>query len=1053
MTLLSRLVVTILFCASVIFAQQSGNKAEIAGTVYDPNSAVVPNAVVKVRNTGTGLERETKSNEAGQFRFPALDPGIYELEAKFTGFGTKRITDIQLAVGTSPTIDVNLAVQESIQSVDVSETAVNLTVAQPTANVGLQQIQNLPINGRRFQDFATLTPTVQVDPSRSQLSFAGQRGVNGNVMLDGSDYSQPFFGGIRGGERSNFALTVPQSAIQEFQVVTAGYNAEYGRSTGGILNAITRSGTNSFFGDAFWQYRPRDLAEKYPIPVNVLGQLQKLTLPENLYQYGGGVGGPIIKDRMFFFGAVERQVADQNRRVGFINLAGFTPNAASQAGFNYYRAQENAFTSNNNAYAYTLRTDLQSTKGHRLTLRFNSSENRAENAVTVGGVPAPVLGAALSNEGVEGNRTYTGTAQYTHIFTPSLINDTRFSTQYEERPRSANSSLPLVNLASVGAYGTRNFLPTVQDDWRFQILNSSTWTVGKHTIKFGIDAARISTAQTFAFNQFGAFNVNNSTGLNTAANVQQQLDALAVGGTVANLFDYADVNYLRQVGNGLADFKTTAIALFAQDSWRVTNNFTLDFGLRWEGQYNPDPVADNTTAVNLIRNTVFPTGFRLDPSTIPNATDQWMPRAGFAWNPLGNSNRRLVIRGNAGVFYAFTPLLWFSGPTNNFRATPGDVSIQLTGRANNTIYQQLLAAGFDLNRFALDNLPVIPLDVVQRAFNASTTSNATNPLNGNILNGTNVVAIANDFRNPMSYQSGIGMEMEVTKNWIAGVQYQQVNTLNLGRNRDWNLPVPTVRPADGRPIFVRANRPIPSLNQITVRESSARGLYRALIFQSQYRTKRYQFQAFYTLSENFSNADTERDTGGTEYENNYNLLPEYNYSRLDARHNFTANGVAFLPWGFETSSILRLRSGAPFNVLTGADTNGDNYFTDRPYSAVGVPFLRNSDRNRGFKSVDLRVVKSFQVRERFKIQASAEFFNLFNWDNVVFGGSALTYGTGVNTTTGAVTGPTFTAPDPTANGAQVISFRRLKNANGDYATYNTILGSPRQIQVGVRFFF
>jgi hypothetical protein len=1051
MILLSRLVVTILLCASFLLAQQSGNKAEISGTVVDPKAAAVANADVVVRNINTGLQREMKSNEAGQFRFPALDTGTYELTAKSAGFETAKLDNIQLTVGSSVSLEVALGLQATSQSVDVSDTLISLTTSAPQTAIGSAQIQNLPINGRRFQDFATLTPTVQVDPQRGQLSIAGQRGVNTNVMMDGSDYSQPFFGGIRGGERSNLSITIPQAAIQEFQVVAGGYNAEYGRSTGGIVNAITRSGTNGIHGEGFWQYRPKGLGELFPIPLNVPGQgLQRLASAENLYQYGGGIGGPIKKDKIFFFAAAERQQANQNRTVQFVNL----PTAATpqtQEAFDFFRSQEGPFTSTNNAWAYTLKGDMQSEKGHRLSLRYNQSKNRAENGATVGSTPAPIVAISLTNEGTEGNSTRTGIAQYTHVFSPTLISDLRFSGQYEDRPRQANALLPTVNGGSganqVGVFGSRNFLPTTQNDLRWQILNATSWTKGNHTIKLGFDAARIQASQRFGFNQFGTFSIGGTSG----GNIPLTLDILSTSGgsaaQVLNRFDNADVTYQRQIGNLLADLTSTQFALFAQDSWRVNSKLTLDYGFRWEGQYNPEAEATNTALVDRIRNVTFPTGFRLDPSRIPDATRQFMPRFGFAYSPFSGS-RKFVVRGNAGIFHAFTPLLWFAGPNNNFRSTPGDVSITLNSNNPNrlTVYQQLRAAGVDLNSTGINNLPIIP---VQNVINAAAAALGSAP---DPFNNVSVTSMANDFKNPRSYQLGLGVDGEVARNLVIGFQYQQVNTVNLGRNREWNMPFPVTRAIDGREIFglvartvapgqtFSQLRPIRNLTQVTVRESSGRGLYRAGIFQAQYRAKRFQVGAFYTLSENFSDSDTERDAGGVEYVNFYNLRQEYNYSSLDVRHNFVANGLVTLPFGFEASTIMRIRSGSPFTPTTGADDNGDQITNDRAYQAVGVPFLRNSFRNRGTKNVDLRLMKGFTFKDRFKAQASAEFFNFFNWDNVVYGGQAFNYGVGINQTTGAVEAP-------------LANFMRLRTADGQYFTQNRVVGNPRQIQLGLRFFF
>ena len=184
--------------------------------------------------------------------------------ASVAGFADASVEGVILNVGTTVRADITLQIEATVSEIDVSASLIDPVQSTSDNVVSATAITNLPINGRRFQDFALLTPTVQVDRQRGQLSFVGQRGINSNVMVDGTDYNQPFFGGIRGGERSNSIITVPQSAIREFQAVAAGYTAEYGRSSGGILNATTKSGTNELHGDAFYQVRHRTLAPRTP---------------------------------------------------------------------------------------------------------------------------------------------------------------------------------------------------------------------------------------------------------------------------------------------------------------------------------------------------------------------------------------------------------------------------------------------------------------------------------------------------------------------------------------------------------------------------------------------------------------------------------------------------------------------------------------------------------------------------------------------------------------------------------------------------------------------
>jgi hypothetical protein len=285
----------VLLCALSAFPQTDANKAQLAGMVTDPSGSVVAGAAVKITNSSTGFIRETETNSSGIYRAIQLDPGSYEVVVTRQGFSPVTFTNVVLNVGGAVNLDAQLPVAGTEVLIEVNETLINLALPAPATTLSSTAIRDLPINGRRFQDFAAITPTVQVEPQRQQLSFAGQRGVNSNIMVDGADYNQPFFGGIRGGERSNFNFTLPQSAVAEFQAVATGYAAEYGRSTGGVLNVITKTGGNEWHGDAFYQNRNRELSRNNPI------FLRKPS--ETLQQWGGSVGGPLKRDKLFLFGA------------------------------------------------------------------------------------------------------------------------------------------------------------------------------------------------------------------------------------------------------------------------------------------------------------------------------------------------------------------------------------------------------------------------------------------------------------------------------------------------------------------------------------------------------------------------------------------------------------------------------------------------------------------------------------------------------------------------------------------------------------------------------
>jgi len=1031
--------------ASHAAAQSQASSGQIAGTVSDPTGAVVQNATVKVLNTQTGLERSVTSNDDGVFTIVLLPPGTYNVTAEASGFAAATVEGAVVTVGGATDVKIVIGAGAVQEAVTVTSEAVETTRPEADSVVNQTLIDNLPINGRRFQDFVTLTPTAVVgSETRGQISLSGQRGINSNINIDGVDYNQPFFGGIRGGERSNNAFTIPQESIQEFQVVAAGYTAEFGRSTGGIVNAVTKSGTNELRGSAFFLGRPQRFASE-----NAFGQ----TAAPTRKQYGGSVGGPIVKNRVFLFGSYEEQREVNPRAVLFDRLVGFTPDANGREAFDFFRSQEQPFDQTNNARAFLVRSDVQLTQNNRFNVRYNYSKNTALNANSTGSQLQPTTVSALSNNGTELDRTHTVVGQVTSILTPTVVNEFRGQYSYEQRPRPANAQQTTVE-SNIGNIGTVSFLPSDQFDRRTQLADNVTLTTGNHTLKFGGEYNHVFADQSFGFDQFGRFIVSGAfAGTSTATGLPRLLDILSAGGAI-NRFDqpFNVVRYQKQIGNTRTTLTSDEIAFFGQDSWRVRPNLTLQLGLRWEAQYNSSPEADNAPLVASVRNFISPTGYsNLDPGFIPDSTNQFAPRVGFAWDPFSDS--KTVIRGFSGLYYARTPLLLFSDPQTNFRATPGNLAVQLpfaipAGNPNascNTVFCQFNRIGINLNTTPLNQLP--NLTTAQIGQIATSLGLAFDP-----FRGAQPQVIAPDFRNPKSFQAGGGVEREVARGIVVGADFTLVNTVYLQRNRDINLPVPIVLANDPaqRPTFLSTgrSRPLATLGSLQVRESTARSLYRALTVRTVVRRSWMQLNAFYTYSRSFSDDDNERSSGGSTLENVYNLSTEYAPSALDRRHQFTASPVIYFPYGIEYSSAVRLRSGRPIDASAGSDLNLSGGFGfDRPYSAPGVPFRRNSFRNLATKDVDMRVQKRFSLGgERRSLIFSAEFFNIFNFENLELSGSAVTnYCAVSNTRCGldGVTNPNFLA-----------TFDRNETSPRlGQLLLNNNAGAPRQIQLGVRFQF
>jgi len=1023
---------TIVLGTSLATAQSQATTAEINGRVEDAQGGVLPGVTITAKNRDTAYTRSVVTNAEGLYVLPLLPPGAYDVTYELQGFSTVA-RQVPLTVGATVTINTILQVTAVTETITVraSVTMVETSATTRTTTLNSTAIENLPINGRRFQDFITLTPTVQVDTQRGQLSFAGQRGINGNVSIDGADYNQPFFGGIRGGERSNNAFTVPQEAIQEFQVIASGYSAEFGRSTGGVVNAITKSGTNTMRGSMFYVNRNRDWAEQNAFDQNAAPTQQ---------QFGGSIGGPLKRDRLFFFGALESQKFKNTRSVVF-NLTGISRTADNAEAYDYYRSLEEPFDTTNDAVALLGRVDYQLPGGGRFNLRYSFSDNKALNANATGNALSDTTISALSNNGTERDGTHTLVGQYSSAIKSNMLIEARGQYSRERRPRDANVKSPTVQNA-VGNYGTVNFLgENIQRDWRAQAAANLTAIFSSHVLKFGSEYNHVDAFQLFGFNQFGRWTINGSAA--------SALEVMTLGGSTPNRFDVpisgtTSANYLKQLGNLQLSLSTDELAFFAQDAWKIGSRFTLNYGLRWEGAFNPTPEANNDFMVGALRGFVFPNGRTVDPAQIPDQTSQFGPRVGFAWDTNGDG--RAVVRGYSGLYYARTPMLLYASPMNNFRVPPGDLSVQLpftvpAGNPNNTLYRQLLLIGIDLNRSSLDQLPVLSTDQIMQI--AGALGLVVNP-----YAGAQPIAVDQDFKNPRAFQAGAGYEREWMPNASVSADVTYVKTDHLQRNREMNLAVPAPRATDPaqRPFFATA-RPLANLGSVQVRESSARSEYTALTLTNRV-TKRWGLvHVNYVLSKSMSDDDNERDSGGPGYENAFDLSPEWAPARLDRRHQFNGYVMFFLPYHFDVSTGFRALSGLPIDATMGRDANGDRGGPDRPFSAPGVPFQRNAFRNEPFKEVNLRVQWGRDIGGRRRVLATAEVFNLFDWDNIQLSGTTVT-----NYCAG-------TAPDDCGFGAPTnLNFLSLVDNNPASSTFGQLIrtnnpGAPRQVQLGLRFQF
>lgn len=977
---------------NVVLAQSAATGGQIVGQVMDASNASIGGAEITVRNQNTNYTRTNVTNDSGSYIIPGLPVGPYEVIIKVEGFATQS-QEVIVTLGSSINVSFSLTVAQSTAIVEVNgsnSSELNLEPGRSSAQSTINdiQIKGLPANGRRFQDFVSLTPAISVEPLRNGLSVSGQRGINTNINIDGADYNQPFFGGIRGGERSGFAPTLSQEAVQEFQVARNTFSAEFGRSTGGVINVITKSGTNQFHGSAFYNIRDESLTAEDAFNRASLARQQ---------QFGGAIGGPIVKNRTFFFTALDFQKVSQPFNVLFSNLDTLnkrnTPGGLALVGV----APEQPFSATNDAQTVLGRIDHQLFTNNNLSTRFNFSRNNGKNATNTGNAIQPTTNTAVSNNGTEMDRTYTFVSQLTSVLSSKMLNELRFQFAREDRPRKNNAPGPEVtvreNGTTVGVYGQRSFLPVQQFDDRYQITNNLSVIAGKHNFKFGFDFNRAFVDQIFRSNAGGVYSFN-------------------------SLDDFANrkpAQFSQFIGTGAFQASQKELAFYLQDEWRPITGLTISPGFRYEAVFNPDYLTPTAIKSRVPQAT-----------NIPDDKSEYGPRLGVAWD-IGNKGRT-VMRFGGGRFYARTPLILFNQAiTGNGGNPETGFSITLNG---GDIASNFNKVGVNLSQASVGSLPIFTSAQLNQLFTGPTGA-------------LSVSFFDPEFRNPSSTQFNIALDQQIARGIVAGIDFSYINTSHLERLIDLNLGAP-VKDATGRNVYPTA-RPNPNFSTIRAIQSSARSLYRALTLSLNVRKPKYVIDVYYTLSTNYSDDDNERNATSILYSDPQNLKNEYNYSNLDQRHMLTFNGVYSLPFGIDIAGTGRFSSGTPFSALAGADLNNDRQFPaqDRPI-LNGVEFKRNSFRNFATYDVSLKLQKGFKLpNERGKFSLSLEMFNAFKFDNVRIDatGNSAVFGPGTKVVNGMVV-------------VQPISpsFGLIRDAKGNFLK-NNLAGAPFQVQLGARYTF
>ena len=1006
----------------------------IIGSVQDATGAAIVASQVTARNQDTGLTRSVQTGAQGEYRIDFLPPGNYEVDVSNSGFRSFRQTGVTLQVGQSARVDAQLQLGQASSTITVEGgvPAVNTadaTVGQTTTS---EQITTLPLVNRTAYTLLTLTPGVQNTSSAITLGFPAQRTfINGGADATMGSVNYYLDGGPNISSLRNTGNVVPNpDALEEFRVDTNNYSAEYGRFGNGVINVVTRSGTNEFHGSAFEFFRNTHLN------ANTWNAIAKPPLHRN--QFGGTLGGPIVHNKIFFFGSYSglRQTT-----TAFLNSA-VVPTAAERVG-NFAAIPKaiidpltgQAFQGNvipsyrfdptalnvlnryiplanqpNNIYQgqvpnpyntdeYLLKLDYLVKDSQRFTVSYFTTAGN--NAVVPSGGTLPWSVQAYTW------RQHNANMNYTWTLTPNFVNQAWLSyTRYF----GGRTNLPATSLHDLGSSFTPQGPPAlpqiavsgyftlgqgiagpVAGDNIYNLRDVASYTNGRNSMRFGGEVSLAKDIQETLLNNYGVFSF---TGAKTGPKANQ-------GDAFADFLLGLPIT-MNQDAPENAYYNSWFTGLFLQDDFKLHPRLTLNLGLRYDVQTPPtDPQNREQTFVQGAQSTVLPSapaGLLLvgDPGVqrgvVPTRWDHVSPRLGLAWDPFGDG--KTAIRAGAGIFF-------------------GSVSGNGWGTVENSqpfaIRQQFSNVASLTNPYG--NLPggVSPFPYLYSLATARFVAPA------------GLLPIALNFQWPYSYQFNFTVQRQLARGLSLSAGYVGTMSHHLAFSPDINYPVFTTTATSTN---YNSRRPIEPglLSSINLMESNGTASYNSLqISAKKSMSRNLSFTAFYTFSKSLSSEelDGQSTSGGAEDFNN--LALEHGRSDYDQRHNFVAaiiwnlsyyNGSSSLLKrvlnGWTLSPIITFSSGLPFTVTTGKDNNYDGNNNDRA-NVIGNPYLDpnrsraattaewfntaafvqppfgtagNSARNLldgpGYRDVDLGIFRDVALQEKTKLQFRAEWTNFFN---------------------------------------------------------------------------
>jgi outer membrane receptor for ferrienterochelin and colicin len=940
-------------------AQTQITTGVIQGTVVDETNAVIAGASVEVKNTDTNSTKNLSTDSDGRFVFLQLPSGRYTLTVSKQGYTTLAQENLSLTVGQAINLNLSLKVSSVQERVTITAAPTIDTVrVESSSTLNEVTISRTPVLGRKFEDLLTLTPGVSITqgPDGDEINFNGQRGIFNNVSLDGGDYNNGFFGEQAGGQRA--AIDISMEAIKEFQVVATGASAEFGRSGGGVINVITKSGANKLSGSLFHFQRLEALSSNTS-DGNPLKDFHR-------EQFGGNIGGPIKKDRVFYFANFEQITGNLTR-----------PNLSAPIGTPCsvqtptIQANEALISSSADCQRLALLNFIQTTRqqneglpikkpvntssllgkldyklneANELAFSYNFLRSKKENET----FDVPTYGTSANGTEGPGKINAFNVNLFT-TFSATRLNEFHFTYLRENRPRSATeSNVPADTAMGFGGptdptfrFGNPFFLgPNVDELFkRYQFRDNFSIVAGNHTVKLGGDWTHSNNAQVFRGFFEGRYIFDSVTGFLRYAS-PATLGAgfgpnagrcangawVNIGGTCSDGSVAGSPLLLYMQGAGLtgpatdaagaSDINNEELALFIQDKWQIWQGFTLNYGLRWEAQTFPDPVvAPAQTAYGIFLNDPrFPSD-----GTLPDQYKMFQPRVGLAWD-ISHDNKS-VFRASYGVFYA----------RQNMLSQVGSIT-------TNGVQQQTIAGV----RPVWPNIVAPPSTVTP-----CVSGGVTNPFP--CFSGVRI--FSRDYENPRIYSTNVAYERQIIDDLSVYVDFTHSKGVHLTRFLNVN-----------RNNFFR-----PFLDEVQVTSSVGKSLYRGFTVGVKKRfSKGFQFEGNYVLSKDLDDDSNERDPFTDRAFDINNLQLDYSLADRDIRHkfNFILNGE--LPYGLQVNTRLQARSAQPITPGARTATN------------------RNTDRkNNEYFSFDWRLSKVFRFSERCARIPTIEMFNTFNNKNLI----------------------------------------------------------------------